>query len=300
MRSVVITGADGQLGRCFREIRAERAEVPYEFRNSKEWDITAPEAYEKIDPVRVAGVVNCAAYTLVDAAEKHRNAAYKVNVTGAELMARWCDRYGIPLIHISTDYVYGAGDGIPLKEDHPADPLNWYGRTKWEGEKRIRKYLKSHIILRTSWLYAHHGHNFVRTMLRFGKERENIRVVDDQRGSPTYAADLAAAVDFILRRYLSEGEFHAGTYNFCNRGETTWFGLARKVLEATGQGDKVKPVPASEYPTEAVRPEYSVLDTEKFRETFDYSVPHWEEALKRCLRRIEEKEAESGTGENNF
>lgn len=282
--TLLVTGAGGQLGRCFQEIGEEYQDRDYRFFTHEDLDITSEENFSRLNPREFRGVINCAAYTQVDRAETDREKAYAVNVRGPELLARWCREHGLFLIHISTDYVYGAAEA-PIREDHAIGPVNYYGETKWLGEEAVRENLSSHLIIRTSWLYSHRGHNFVQTMLRLGKERDSVKVVDDQRGSPTYAMDLARALDRILHRKEKDESLPWGTYNFSNRGEATWYEFARRILKEAGRVSVI-PISTAEYPTPARRPSYSVLDTTLFEETFDIEISEWEESLEKCLTRL--------------
>lgn len=282
--TLLVTGAEGQLGSCFQEIGEEYPERDYRFFTHKDLDITSEKGLSHLNPLDFKGVINCAAYTQVDRAETEREKAYAVNVLGAELLARWCHEHGLFLIHISTDYVYDIAEA-PIREDHSIGPVNYYGETKWLGEEAVRKNLSSHLIIRTSWLYSHRGHNFVQTMLRLGKERDSVKVVDDQKGSPTYAMDLALALDRILHRKGKDEPLPWGTYNFSNRGEATWYEFARRILKEAGR-ISVIPISTAEYPTPARRPSYSVLDTTLFEEAFDIEISEWEESLEKCLTRL--------------
>lgn len=282
--TLLVTGAGGQLGRCFQEIGKEFPDRDYRFFTREDLDITSEESFSRLNARDFRGVINCAAYTRVDRAETEREKAYAVNVQGPELLARWCRAHGLFLIHISTDYVYDIAEA-PIREDHAIGPVNYYGETKWLGEEAVRENLSSHLIIRTSWLYSHRGHNFVQTMLRLGKERDSVRVVDDQKGSPTYAMDLALALDQILHREGKKESLSWGTYNFSNRGEVTWYEFAGRILKDAGR-ISVIPISTAEYPTPARRPSYSVLDSTLFAETFDIEIPGWEESLEKCLSKV--------------
>src|SRR5208283_2197716 len=210
-------------------------------------------------------LINCAAYTAVDKAESEPEAAFAVNRDGPANLAGECERRGMPLIHISTDYVFNGESDSPYKEDDAADPLNVYGRSKWEGEEAVRSRLAEHIIVRTSWLYGSGGQNFVKTILRLGKERDELEVVSDQYGCPTWSFDLAECLVRIAERVLLGSEDASwGTFHFCGEGVTTWYEFALAILDEARRREssgiaRVSPVPGSSYPTVAVRPRYSVL-----------------------------------------
>lgn len=277
----LVTGASGQLGRCFQEVQNRLPFRNYKFLSRKELDITSGKSLSELSWKQYRGVINCAAYTHVDQAETDRHTAYAVNVEGPGMLAEFCRKYDLPMIHISTDYVYGPANH-PITEDHEIAPANYYGETKWEGEQVVRSALDQHLIVRTSWLYAHLGHNFVRTMIRLSRDHEVIRVVDDQVGSPTYATDLANALDDILHQEEDLKNMKWGTYNFSNKGAISWFEFARSILH-----DKpavtVLPISTDQYPVAANRSSYSVLDTSLFSETFDIEIRDWRASLRDCL-----------------
>jgi len=230
-------------------------------------------------------LINCAAYTAVDKAESEPEAAFAANRDGPANLADECERLGIPLIHISTDYVFNGKSDRPYKEDAAADPLNVYGLSKWEGEEAVRSRLAGHIIVRTSWLYGARGQNFVKTMLKLGAEREELKVVSDQYGCPTWSFDLAGCLVRIAERALFDsGKVPWGTYHFCGAGVTTWYNFASAILNEARQRAsfrvaRVSPVPGSSYPTVAVRPEYSALDCGKIGASLGVAPPPWEKSL---------------------
>jgi dTDP-4-dehydrorhamnose reductase len=234
-------------------------------------------------------LINCAAYTAVDKAESEQEAAFAANRDGPANLAEVCEKLGVPLIHISTDYVFNGKADHPYREEDAADPLGVYGRSKWEGEKAVRSRLGRHIIVRTSWLYGSRGLNFVKTMLRLGKEREELKVVSDQYGCPTWAFDLAGCLVKIAERALSgQDDVPWGAYHFCGEGVTTWYSFASAILEEARQREssriaRVSPVPSSSYPTIAARPKYSALDCGKIRESFGIAQPPWEWSLARLM-----------------
>lgn len=232
-------------------------------------------------------IVNAAAYTAVDKAESEPELAYRLNAAAPGHLALLCAGAAIPLIHISTDYVFDGEKRTPYGADDPLRPINIYGATKAAGEDAIRVALPRHLILRTAWVYSGDGHNFFKTMLRLAQEREVVRVVDDQHGSPTYAADIAQAVmamaDAALRR-----ENLWGTYHFTNAGQTTWHGFAAKIFRLAAANGLPAPhleaIPTSSYPTPARRPAYSVLDSASFTRQFGIVPPSWQDGLHRCFQ----------------
>jgi len=240
-------------------------------------------------------LINCAAYTAVDKAESEPEAAFAVNRDGPANLADECERLGIPLIHISTDYVFNGKSDRPYREEDAADPLNVYGRSKWEGEEAVRSRLAGHIIVRTSWLYGSRGQNFVKTMLKLGTEREELKVVSDQYGCPTWSFDLAGCLVRIVERALSgPEEVPWGTYHFCGEGITTWYHFAFAILDEARRREsariaRVSPVPSSSYPTVAARPMYSALDCAKIEASFGIAPPAWEKSLASLMDKLSQR-----------
>ncbi|MBP2294386.1 dTDP-4-dehydrorhamnose reductase [Azospirillum rugosum] len=236
-------------------------------------------------------VVNATAYTAVDKAESDRDAAFAVNRDGPARLAAACAARGVPLVHISTDYVFDGTKPAPYTEDDPVAPLGAYGASKEAGEAAVRAACPCHVILRTSWVYAAHGANFVKTMLRFGREREEMRVVADQHGAPTAASDIAAAIVAIAGRIAAAKDpgrdVPWGTYHFTGTGETTWHGFAERVFQrleaATGRRPRLLAITTAEYPTPARRPANSRLDCARIRTAFGIEAPRWEDSLDRVL-----------------
>jgi dTDP-4-dehydrorhamnose reductase len=285
---VLITGHKGQLGmdlvRCAqsRGINAVGA-------GRSECDITCMESVERVfvqaGPFDV--VINAAAYTAVDRAESDADNAFAVNRDGAGHLARACAESGTALIHISTDYVFGGLRTQPCKPSDPIAPMGVYARSKAAGEDAVRRLLDRHIILRVSWLFGRHGYNFVKTILRLGREKETLRVVDDQIGSPTYAGDLAAALLQISEQLVGESTCW-GTHHYCNQGALTWYAFARKIVNFARTYEKltvreVRPILTVHYPTPAPRPHYSVLDCSSFDRAFGIARRPWGEGLKEML-----------------
>ena len=236
------------------------------------------------DSTKIELVINAAAYTAVDRAESESEAAFAVNREGPAHLADWCRKRGIPLIHVSTDYVFDGAKGKPYVEEDPIAPLGVYGESKAAGEAEVRQRLPEHIILRTAWLVGIHGHNFVKTMLKLGRQKETLRVVADQYGCPTIAADLAEAILEMVRQVEKNESSKWGTYHYCGAGKTTWHGLATAIFEIAGQYEKflvknVVPISTEEYPTPVRRPANSVLDCSKIKEHFGIEARPWRESL---------------------
>lgn len=284
--NILVTGSNGQLGRSIQK-ETLHSQDNYLFTDVDELDITDPEAVSDfVNRHSIDVIVNCAAYTNVDAAEDHEDLALKINGEAPGILARAIkDRNG-SLIHISTDYVFGgSGKNYPLSEDQPASPTGAYGRTKLKGEKEIDKSGASSIILRTAWLYSDYGNNFVAKILSLLKDRDSIKVVFDQCGTPTYASDLAKAiVGLITERKIKGNE---GIYHFSNEGVCSWYDFAHAAVRLAGLENKeVLPCHSSEFPSKVVRPSYSVLDKTKYKDTFGKKIPHWHDSLKLCIGNI--------------
>lgn len=227
-------------------------------------------------------VINCAAYTAVDKAEDEIDLCRKVNKDGAINIAQLCQQYGAILIHVSTDFVFEGNGHDLLKEDDLAAPINVYGLTKLEGEQEVMAILPAHFILRTSWLYSEYGNNFVKAMLKFGAERDELNIIADQVGTPTYAIDLAGAILDIIQ----SGQQDYGVYHYSNEGVTSWYDFAMAIFDLSATTVKVNPIPTSQYPTRAVRPKFSVMDKTKIKKTFKLPIPYWRESLLRCIEQL--------------
>ena len=288
---ILITGSEGQLGwELLRQagsfnIEAVGLDLPY-------LDITAESGIVKVfNEYKPDILINAAAYTNVDKAETDEKTCFAVNVNGPENLAEACKNINIPMIHISTDYVFDGTKKTPYKENDTVSPTGIYGKSKADGENRVKNILEKHIILRTSWLYGIHGHNFVKTMLKLGKEKEVIGVVSDQFGSPTSAADLSETILIIVSRILNNCEVTFGTYNYCGEGITSWHGFAEKIIETAKQYSPVttklvKPISTGEYPVKARRPAFSALDCSLIREKFRITPKPWQKSLEAVIERI--------------
>jgi dTDP-4-dehydrorhamnose reductase len=287
-------GADGQLGIELARIAGDDSALRNTVLSQDQVDFTRPDdiAAAVLAAPELDVVVNCAAYTAVDRAESEKALAEQVNSIAVGRMAEACQRRGVPLIHVSTDYVFDGTKSSPYVETDPTGPLNAYGATKLAGENRIRAELKAHVILRTSWVYSAHGANFVKTMLRLGAEREELRIVDDQIGAPTSARDLADAIVTVVRALAAPGDANRfGTFHFANAGETSWRRFAEEIFRQApwaGIRAKVVPIGSGEYPTPARRPANSRLDTGKIRKIFGIVPPPWEKSLAPVLAQLQQ------------
>lgn len=276
---ILVTGANGQLGNCLRELAAAE-KAKFIFTDVAELDITSAEAVRALfEAEKPDWVVNCAAYTAVDKAESEPEKAELLNATAAGILAAEAAKIGAGIVHISTDYVFKGDDPEPRKEDDLTEPQSVYGKTKLEGEKLVAQNSK-HIILRTSWLYSIYGNNFVQTMRRLGAEKSEIGVVADQWGSPTSAHDLAKAILEVIERPVW------GTYHFSNEGATSWALFAEEIMRFSGLDCKVNHITTAEYPTVAARPEYSLLNKQKFSKTYGAVVPEWELSLEKVIEKL--------------
>ena len=278
---VLVTGANGQLGQELRRIATDE----WLFTDIEELDICSKEAvHEFVKGSNIATIVNCAAYTNVDKAEDEPDAAHRVNYEAVAILAAVAKECDIRLIHISTDYLFGEGDYLaPIKENVEPAPLSVYGKTKLMGERAIETSGCRYVILRTAWLYSPYGKNFVRTIMHIAQEREQIRVVDDQIGSPTYAHDLAVVI-----RDICEGSVEVvdGIYNFTNEGEISWYDFARAIVDIAESNCEVIPCTTAEYGAKAPRPAYSVLDKQKIKSALGRDIPQWRVSLEECIKRM--------------
>lgn len=288
---ILVIGAKGQLGRELME-QGSAADILIAGIDIDELDITNQrQVWEYFKDLEVSLIVNAAAYTAVDRAEKEPDAAFAANRDAAGYLAKICKNKSIPLIHISTDYVFDGLKNGPYIETDPVSPVGVYARSKAEGERRVVEILDTHIIIRTAWLYGVYGGNFVKTMLRLGRERPVLQVVSDQHGCPTSAEDLAGAVLQIAQRLPQMDERAWGIYHYCGQGETTWHAFAETIFEMASAYDnlavkQVDAIPTSAYPTPAKRPLNSVLNCEKIEKTFGAECRPWEESLSRTIDRI--------------
>jgi len=286
---LLITGANGQVGQCFRHLAVQYPDFQFFFAGSSDLDITDRRRLDQfLQKSKVEWIINCAAYTAVDKAEHEPNQARKVNVTGARNLADACAQRDIPLIHLSTDYVYHSRQNTPFREEDPVSPKGVYARTKLAGDRAVLKaYPTGAMVIRTSWVYSAFGQNFARTMLRLGAERPVLSVVFDQIGTPTYAPDLAAAILTIIQK-VEMGEVSrnsiSGVWHYSNEGVTSWYDFAQAIFDLQKLPCRVRPIETREYPTPAQRPPFSVLNKAKIKAAFGLEIPHWRESLKRMLR----------------
>lgn len=273
---IVVTGANGQVGKELQQLAVSYPAFEFIFTTRHDLPLDNTESINSfIDQRQPHYFINCAAYTAVDKAELEKGIAYAINAEAPGAIAAACKRNNVRLLHISTDYVFDGSGKEPYKEDDLTDPVNLYGAAKLEGEKRVMQSHPDSIIIRTAWVYSVFGNNFVKTMLRLMAEREQINVVNDQFGTPTYAADLAAAILQII----SSEQWKPGIYHFSNEGKISWYDFAVAIKELSGSACKINPIPTSAYPTPAKRPHYSVLDKTKIQNTFNVPIKDWKSSL---------------------
>lgn len=282
-KSVLITGAEGQLGNCLKDRLKNHPTLEMFYTDISTLDITDKEAFSHfITKHNITDIINCAAYTAVDKAEEDRETCRLVNTEAVRIIGESAAVTGARIIHISTDYVFDGKNHRPYTEEDVPHPLSVYGQTKYEGEKALMNAHNKAMILRTSWLYSEYGNNFVKTMLRLAQEHKEVRVVADQIGTPTYAGDLADA----LVEMLTNDIFTPGIYHFSNEGACSWYDFAHEIFKQSHQNTTVTPIGTVDYPTRAQRPYYSLLNKNKIKSILHRGIPHWTEGLNNCLRKM--------------
>lgn len=284
LQNILVTGANGQLGFEIAKLSDTYPWLNLIFTDRSTLDITNKKSIASIfNRYRFNTVINCAAYTAVDKAETDTEMAYAINGKAVSMLASFCEIQEANLFHISTDFVFDGTTNEPYKEDAATNPLSVYGLSKLEGEKAALSYQRAYVF-RTSWVYSTHGKNFVKTMLRLASEKPELRVVNDQFGSPTYAHDLAEALLKIATQTIHINE--PSIYHYCNQGAITWFDFAKKILELKHSKTPIIPIGTSAFPTPARRPSYSVLNTDKIKQHFNLIIPNWQSSLAQCLKNL--------------
>jgi len=286
MQKILITGGNGQLGKCIQSVISNYTSIDATFTDVEELNICdydELEAYLKLNPFDF--IVNCAAYTAVDKAETEQTAAKKINAEAVRNIGIISSELNIKVIHISTDYVFDGKSYKPYQENELALPESVYGETKLLGEKYLLETNPNSIVIRTSWLYSEFANNFVKTMIRLGKEREELKVVSDQIGSPTYAIDLAHTILKIIEHSdKNKNKFTSGVFHYSNEGICSWYDFTINIHQMMGINCKVLPIESKDYPTAAPRPFYSVLNKNKIKKTYNLIIPYWRDSLEKCLR----------------
>ena len=281
--NILITGCNGQLGNEIQLLQTQYAQHTWFNTDVNELDITDKAAIERfVEENEIGGIVNCAAYTAVDKAESDPQLARKLNADAPAFLAEAVAKRGGWMVQVSTDYVFDGTKYTPYVETDEPCPNSVYGQTKLEGEQAVSKLCPNAMIIRTAWLYSEFGNNFVKTMIRLGREREQLGVIFDQVGTPTYAHDLATAIMTAIDKGIKPGVYH-----FSNEGVTSWYDFTKNIHRLSGINTcQVSPLHTAEYPTPACRPAYSVLDKTKIKAAYGIEIPHWEESLAKCIAKL--------------
>ncbi|MDF1698532.1 MAG: dTDP-4-dehydrorhamnose reductase [Saprospiraceae bacterium] len=283
-KTIIVAGANGQLGKSFQKIVFDWQEYNFHFFDSNELDITNKNALEHaFSSLKPSVFINCAAYTAVDKAESERERAYAINSEALDYITLFCIKNNTLLIHYSSDYVYDNGMKVPMGEEAPTSPKSIYAQSKKMGEEIIERSPVNALLIRTSWVYSEFGHNFVKTMLKLGKEKSILNVVNDQIGSPTYAGDLANATMKMIDQYAKKPFTGIEIYNYSGEGKISWFEFASFIFEVAELDIDVHPIPTSDYKTPATRPKWSVLDLSKIKKEYGIAPKYWKESVRECL-----------------
>ena len=281
--TILVTGSNGQLGKEIKQLESAYPEFRFIFLSREDLPIHHFELVRNFfKGYSPQFLINCAAYTAVDKAESEKDLAFQVNGEAVGVLAAVCKEYGTKFIHISTDYVFDGNGTAPYTPESATNPQSVYGASKLQGEQEAMRYNPDSMIIRTSWVYSEFGKNFVKTMLKLMSEREELNVVSDQVGSPTYAADLAA----VIMQVIASGKWIPGMYHFSNAGVISWYDFALAIKELTGKSCRVNPIPSSQYPTPAKRPAYSVMDTSRIFSNFGLTPKNWKDSLQVCLKNL--------------
>jgi dTDP-4-dehydrorhamnose reductase len=287
MHRILVTGSNGQLGSEIRELTKNDVTNVYFYTDVTELDITNKSAVNTfIENHQIDIVVNCAAYTQVDKAEDDEKTAFLINATAPGNLAESCKKYEVTLFHISTDYVFDGSNNVPYIETQSTSPLGIYGRSKLKGEELIQKSGCNYLIIRTSWLYSSFGHNFVKTIGRLSSEKEELKVVFDQVGTPTYARDLATVILTIIQN--DQFENRKGIYHYSNEGVCSWYDFAIAINEFFGNDCLIRPCHSDEFPAKVTRPNYSVLDKTKIKSVFGVEIGYWRDSLCKCVELLKQ------------
>jgi dTDP-4-dehydrorhamnose reductase len=283
MNNIIVFGASGQLGQCLKAVVEANEITSIFFPAETEANILDKAALKALfETYKPTWCINCAAYTAVDKAEDDIATARNINKTGVENISELCAEYDSALIHVSTDFVFKGDKPMPLTENDKAEPISVYGLTKLEGEQAVINTLKKYYIVRTSWLYSEYGNNFVKTMLKLGAERDELKIVADQVGTPTYGMDLAACILTIISSNVTA----YGIYHYSNEGVASWYDFAKAIFDISSTKVKALPIKTSEYPTRATRPAYSVMDKTKIKQAFGFEIPYWRDSLITCITKL--------------
>ncbi|HQB27880.1 MAG TPA: dTDP-4-dehydrorhamnose reductase [Paludibacter sp.] len=284
MQTVLVTGSKGQLGNEIQVLALSYPQFNFIFTDVEELDICNRRSVDDFFAVhKIDFLINCAAYTAVDKAEEDKLMCFQINKDAVGHLGEASARHGVKMLHVSTDYVFDGKSYVPYTEEMPVSPATVYGQSKAEGEQLLASVLQNAVVVRTSWLYSSFGNNFVKTMLRLGRERVSLQVVFDQVGTPTYAADLADA----LLQIISAGKLIPGIYHYSNEGVCSWYDFALAIFKSAKIECDVLPINSKDYPTKTPRPHYSVLNKQKVKSTYNLRIAHWEDSLKLCIQKLE-------------
>lgn len=282
-KKILITGKNGQLGSELKDLESQFPEFTMVFVDREEMDLSSPEEIKSVlEKNQPHIIINAGAYTAVDKAESEEALCNAINNEAVAVMAEWCSKNNAKIIHISTDYVFNGQSEIPLEESDPTDPINVYGKTKRLGEKALEASGAAFVIIRTAWVYSVYGANFVKTMMRLMNERDTLGIVSDQIGAPTYARDLAKAI----MKVVNAPEFVQGIYHYSNKGRISWYEFASAIKDFEKLDCELNAINSAAFPTPARRPAFSLLDTNKIKDTYDVEIPFWKDSLEKMLQRF--------------
>jgi len=283
-KSIVVSGANGQLGKSFQKIAFDWPSYEFHFYDRDELDITKRSSVDAVfSSIKPDIFINCAAYTAVDQAETEREKAYAINAESLDFITRACKVNDTLLVHFSTDYVYDNGMNVPMNEDAPTNPKSIYAQSKKMGEEIIAQSPVNALVMRTSWVYSEFGHNFVKTMLKLGKERSLLNIVNDQIGAPTFATDIATAIMKIVSDESAAPIEGCQIINYASEGQISWYDFAAYIFEVAGIDIEIQPIPSADYPTPASRPKWSVLDMGKIKGVYGIAPKYWKESVRECV-----------------
>ncbi len=288
IKTILVTGQNGQLGQSLQSLVKKNPQYQFTFTGRDQLDLSHSESIASyFSQHKFDLIINCAAYTAVDKAEEQQQLAEAINYLAVKQLAEIAKKNNSILLHISTDYIFDGTNYKPYIEDDAINPQNIYGSTKLKGEQAIQAIASDAIIIRTSWVYSEYGHNFVKTMLKLGKEREELNVIFDQIGAPTYATDLASCMLTIVDSLSNSQQTGVSVYHYSNEGVCSWYDFAKAIFEYTNTACKVSPIETKDYPTPAKRPHYSVLNKAKIKQKYQLNIPYWKDSLQACLNKLQ-------------
>ncbi|MFK5947659.1 MAG: dTDP-4-dehydrorhamnose reductase [Methylococcales bacterium] len=288
IKTILVTGQNGQLGQSLQSLVKKNSQYQFTFTGRDQLDLSNSESITSyFSQHKFDLIINCAAYTAVDKAEEQQQLAEAINYLAVKQLAEIAKKNNSILLHISTDYIFDGTNYKPYIEDDAINPQNIYGSTKLKGEQAIQAIDSDAIIIRTSWVYSEYGYNFVKTMLKLGKEKDELNVIFDQIGVPTYATDLASCILTIVDSLNSSRQIGVSVYHYSNEGVCSWYDFAKAIFEYTNTACKVSPIETKDYPTPAKRPLYSVLNKAKIKQKYQLNIPYWKDSLQACLNKLQ-------------